>query len=294
MPRDPSVVVGFDGSGRARSALLWAAREAAQRGLPLKLVHATAYPAASAHDDRGPLGDGRVLEGGLRVAHTVLEEDRVSGVCVPGHPAGVLAAESSGAALLVVGQRSQDAPVSSAVGSTSLVLADRVRCPLVVARGANDGRRALLPVAVGVAPDRSSRAVLDFAASTARLRAVPLTIVSAWWLPPAAEWTRAAAGFESVAQWARALAARAAATARETERQVHACYPALETRTLVERRDPAGALVASSREAGLLVIGSGVEPCARSGEADRRRGLGRAGADVLGRAACPVVVVPDR
>lgn len=294
MKRDTSVVVGYDGSGRARSAVLWAAREAAQRGLALRLVRAIPYGSTSAGDDDGTHQEaGLVMEGGLRLASTLLDKHRVSGVCIPGHAAGVLAAESSRAALLVVGQRAQDGPVSSAVGSTSLVLADHVRCPLVVARGAIDARRAHLPVVVGVGADLTSRAALDFAAYTAQLRGVPLTIVSAWSLPPAREWARVAAGFDSAAQWVRAVAAAAAEAAHTTEGQVHELCPALATRTRVERLDPAAALVHSSRRAGLVVIGATMEPCARSQDIGAWRGLGRVGTTVLGRAGCPVVVVPD-
>lgn len=295
MYRDTAVVVGFDGSGRARNAVLWGAREAARRDLALRLVHAAPYPSALAPtgDDAGSQGDGGILDQGLRLARTLLPPDRVSGVCIPGHPAGVLAAESSRATLVVVGQRYQDAPVSSAVGSTSLVLANHVRCPLVVARGALDAHRAVLPVVVAVGPGLSSRAALDFAASTAQLRRVPLTIVSAWSLPPATEWPHASAGFDSVSQWVRAIATRAAEAARTTERQVHDSCPTLETRVSVERRDPTAALVHSSRRAGLLVIGCAAEPCARPRDMDPWRGVGTVGTAVLGRAACPVAVVPD-
>lgn len=298
MHRDTAVVVGFDGSGRARNAVLWGAREAARRDLALRLVHAVPYPSAHAPTTtaaaaEGSDGDCGFLDHGLQLAHTILGADRVSGVCVPGHPAGVLVAESSRATLMVVGQRYQDAPVSSAIGSTSMVLASHVRCPLVVARGALDPRRAVLPVVLAVGPGLSSRAALDFAASTALLRGVPLTIVSAWSLPPATEWPHASAGFDSVSQWVRATATRAAEAAHTTERQVHDSCPTLVTRVSVERRDPAAALVQCSRRAGLLVIGSVAEPCARSRDMDPWRGLGTVGTAVLGRAACPVAVVPD-
>ena len=277
------IVVGFDGSGRARTAVVWAAREAAQRGLPLKLVHAIAHPStrATAEVDE-PEDSGRVLARGLRVARTFLADDLVSGVCVPGHAAGVLAEESLRAALVVVGQRTQDGPVSSAVGSTSLVLADRARCPVVVARGATDAQRAMLPVVVSACGGTTSRVVLDFAAHTARLRGVPLSIVSAWSLPPGGEWSRAAGGFDSVADWVRARATSALQAAQATEQQVRESCPTVTTGMRVERRDPAEALVRSSRRAGLVVVGSA-----------RPAGLGRMGATVLGLAACPVAVVPE-
>src|SRR6476660_5045038 len=189
MPRSSPVVVGYDGSGRALSALKWAAREAGDRGLPLRVIRAIPYAAAQraapglAPPERTRQGD-QILDEGIRIASTLLDADQVRGESIPGHPAGALVDASDHAALVVVGQRSQDDPVSSAVGSTSLVLADRAPCPVAVARGALGPERSLLPVVVGVADDLGSRAALDFAARTAEIRDVPLLVVAAWSLPP--------------------------------------------------------------------------------------------------------------
>lgn len=305
MPRSSPVVVGYDGSGRALSALKWAAREAGDRGLPLRVVRAIPYAAVleaapglapghrTTHEDK-------VLDEGIRVANMLLDPDQVSGVSIPGHPAGVLADASAHAALVVVGQRAQDGPVSSAVGSTSLVLADRAPCPVAVARGALAPERSLLPVVVGVTEDEGSRAALDFAAETAELRDVPLTIVSAWSLPPTREWARSSPDFDTVAQVARHLKARAAAVAEASKIYVHRHHPAVATRTEVEPLDAATALEIASHRAGLLVVGAtggrGPGSGGRSGDAGRTRlpGRGQVAQAVLGRAACPVVVVPVR
>ena len=278
------VVVGYDGSGRARSALGWAAREAALRGLSLRLVQAVPYAAAPTRGgapdpETAVREESRVLGEGIRLASRWLDADRVSGVCIAGHPAGVLMAAAEHAALVVVGQRSQDAPVSSAIGSTSLVLAGQARCPVVVARGATGPERAELPVVVGVTGGASPRAALDFAAYTAQERSVPLTIVAAWSLPPAGEWRRAMHGFDTVAQWARELSARAAAAADESENHVRQLCPTLAVLTRVERLEAATALERASRRASLLVLGT--------------QGSGRVARVVLGRSGCPVVVVPE-
>lgn len=297
---DGCIVVGYDGSGRARSALMWAAREAADRGLSLRLVTAMPYGDVSAGGIESILGaaaagSNGVLGEGIRLARSVLVEDRVSGASVTGHPAGVLVEASEGATMVVVGQRAQDTLVSSAIGSTSLVLADRARCPVVVARGAAGPERAALPVVVGVTGDARSRAATDFAAYTAHIRRVPLTIVAAWSLPPAREWSRAPHAFETMAQLSRELSSQAAAAADAGEDHVRVHYPSLSIRTQVEQLDAATALERASQGAGLLVVGSG----ARSGE-DRSRssirsssGVGQVARVTLGRARCPVVVVPD-
>ena len=305
MPRSSPVVVGYDGSGRALSALKWAAREAGDRGLPLRVIRAIPYAAALeadsrlAPEQRTTNGD-QVLGEGIRIASLLLDADQVRGASIPGHPAGVLADAAAHAAMVVVGQRSQDAPVSSAVGSTSLVLADRAPCPVAVARGALGPERSLLPVVVGVTDDAGSRAALDFAAQTAELRDVPLTIVAAWLLPPTRDWGHGEAGSYTVAQLARDLNARAAAVADASRSYVHRHHPTVAMRTEVQHLDPVMALEIASHRAGLLVVGAragggggpgGLPSYAGGTEA---AGWGHVAQAVLGRAACPVVVVPVR
>jgi hypothetical protein len=202
---------------------------------------------------------------------------------------------AQGAALVVVGQRAQDDPVSSAIGSTSLVLADYARCPVVVARGATGPERAGLPVVVSATGDASSRAALDFAAYTAQARGVPLTIVAAWSLPPAREWSRPPQGFDTVAQWARDLCVRATAAASRSEDHVRQHYPSVATLTQVDHLDPGEALVRSSRRAGLVVVGFGSETAAGlpTEATAPTQGLAKGARAVLVRSACPVAVVPD-
>ena len=300
MQRTSSVVVGYDGSGRALSALKWAAREAACRDLTLRIIRAVPYPAAlpraaGSVPEHSDLLGNHVLDEGIQIASLVLNEGQVSGASITGHPAGVLAEAADQAAMVVVGQRSQDTPVSSAIGSTSLVLADHARCPVVIARGAAGPERAVLPVVVGVTGDASSQAALDFAAYTAQLRCVPLTIVAAWPLPPVREWSRPADGFDTVAQWARDVSSRAAAAASTSEDYVRQRYPTVATRTRVDQLDPALALVRMSRRAGLVVVGFGSETGTglRSEGSVAVQGLGRGAQAVLARTACPVAVVPD-
>ena len=291
-----AVVVGYDGTGRALSALTWAAREAAVRDLPLHVICVTPYAAVPARE-AGSAGEGstltadRALAEGIRIASALRGADWVSGTCSVGRPAGVLVEASDRAALLVVGPPSQDDPAASAFGSTSLVLADRARCPVVVARGATGPERSALPVVVGVDDEAGSRAALDFAAHSAQLRGVELTIVAPWSLPPTRKWSRATGGRGGVAQLARDLMRRAAALVETSEVQVHRHHPSVVTGGRAEWADAAIALDWASHQAGLLVVtgpsgGSGLD---EPGELQGRRDVARA---LLGRAACPVVVMP--
>ena len=298
MQRGSSVVIGYDGSGRALSALKWAAREAALRGLPLRVIQVLPYagrlPSAPGPGCEQPDSGGNpVLDEGIRLASTLVTGGQVSGSCITGHPAGVLAEAAEHAALVVVGQRSQDEPVSSGLGSTSMVLADHARCPVVVARGATGAERDGLPVVVSATGDASSHAALDFAAYTAHVRGVPLTIVAPWSLPPAREWSRPPRGLDTVAQWSRDLCARATAAASSCEDHVRRHYPSVATLTRVDQLDLGAALVRSSRRAGLVVVGFGSEVGLPTDGAPSMRGLGKGAQAVLARAACPVAVIPD-
>lgn len=298
--RNGSVVVGYDGSGRALAALKWAAREAACRGLPLRVIQVVPYAARLASGPE-PVGEhsesagNHVLDEGIRMASTLVTEGQVSGATVIGHPAGVLTEAADEASLVVVGQRSQDDPVSSALGSTSLVLADHARCPVVIARGATGPERGGLPVLVSVIGGASSQAALDFAAYTAQVRGVPLTVVAAWSLPPAREWSRPPHGFDTAAQWARDLRVRAEAAAGASEDWVRQRYPTVAVRTALDQLDPATALVRRSRRAGLVVVGFGSDTgtAVRPGARVAVQGLRKGAQAVLARAACPVAVVPD-
>lgn len=148
---------------------------------------------------------------------------------VGGRPRGA----SEHAALVVVGQRSREAPLYSVGGPTFLVLADQAGCLVVFARGAAGPERAGPPVVLGVPGDGSSRTAGDFAAYTAQIRSVPLTIWAASSVPPAREWSQGTHGFDTVAQWSRDPSARAAAAATATEDDVHRRHPAVVTWTRV-------------------------------------------------------------
>lgn len=300
MQRSTSVVIGYDGSGRALAALKWAAREAACRGLPLRVIQVVPYAGTLASlpgaggEHSGSVRD-LLLDEGIRIASTLVTDGQVSGARITGHPAGVLSEAAAGASLVVVGQRSQDDPVSSAVGSTSMVLADHARCPVVIVRGATGPERAVLPVVVSATGEASSQAALDFAAHTAQVRGVPLTIVAAWSLPPAREWSRPPHGFDTAGQWARDLCTRATAAASRSEDHVRHQYPTVATQTRVQHMEPEDALVRGSRRGGLVVVGFGCETGTGlfTEATASTRGLGKGAQAVLARAACPVVVVPD-
>jgi nucleotide-binding universal stress UspA family protein len=121
----PRVVVGVDGPGACAAELGVAFRAAAQRGLPLTVVHAALRDA------------GR--ECACRSVHRALEPWRERFADVPvqtrstrADVVSALVGESEGAALVVVGPRPQGAVRAALLGSGGPRVAESVRCPLVV------------------------------------------------------------------------------------------------------------------------------------------------------------------
>jgi nucleotide-binding universal stress UspA family protein len=135
------VVVGVDGSGGAAAALHVAAEEAAQRGLPLRIVCAW-EPGAGTYvgEAFAPTADGFVEaeHHAEEVLRTALERMAVGAaidteaLAVEGSPAKVLIEQARDAALLVVGSRGRGAAASLLLGSVSQKLSHHAPCPLVI------------------------------------------------------------------------------------------------------------------------------------------------------------------
>ena len=137
----PRVVVGIDGSPGAERALDFAAAEAAQRGLPLRVVCAW-EPRAGTYvgEAFAPTADGfveaehhadEVLRAALErlAAGAAIETEALA---IEGHPATVLIEQSQDAVLLVVGSRGHGTAASLLLGSVSQKLAHHAPCPLVI------------------------------------------------------------------------------------------------------------------------------------------------------------------
>ena len=145
--RTPAVVLGYDGSEHSRSALRFAAAEAARRGVPLDVVLAWEVTALS---PAGP--DGRFLpsqtewqEAGERVlARARAElgtapaqpELRLRQVGQP--PAAALLTAADGAELLVVGARGLGGFLGLLLGSVSDQVAGHAPCPVAVVRAGQE------------------------------------------------------------------------------------------------------------------------------------------------------------
>lgn len=289
-----AVVVGFDGSPAAMSAVEWAAAEASQRVASLRVLVAADYPGmptlprsgswtprllqASAEDH---------LEEALRVARKRLPDERVHGRVITGKAAGALVDASRTAALLVTGSRSLSAERSVILGSTSAITATLAHCPVVVVRGVADPDVSFTrPVCVGVTTSPRSGGALAFAAEAAARRGVPLNLTAAWTMPASEGWEYAPWQTESLAAFARTLRADSCRAVTDALTAIQDGYPGVEVAGEVSEMAPWAALEAQSRRAGLLVVGS------RGTGGFEGLPLGSVARAVLDHSMCPVAVVP--
>ncbi|SDP35480.1 Nucleotide-binding universal stress protein, UspA family [Actinopolyspora xinjiangensis] len=166
------ILVGADGSESARRAADWAVAEARRRGetasLGIVLVN----------DD--PAREEYARETTAEIEHRcreALPHLRVNSEVVEGHPVEGLARRSTRADLLVLGSRGHGPVADALLGSVSVGVARRTRCPLVVVRGEQDEPRE--KVVVGVDDSAASDAALEFGFASARERTAELLVMRA-------------------------------------------------------------------------------------------------------------------
>ncbi|GGY35435.1 universal stress protein [Streptomyces djakartensis] len=280
------VLAGVDGSGSGAAAAGWAAREAALRGVPLRLFHASpplpgATVPAAALDRLHQMGDWLLerLVTDLGDRHPDLE---VRVEQADEAPAAALLAAARDAGLLVIGMRGTGGFDGLAVGSVALRTAAAAPCPVVLVPhrcgGLPDGQ-----VVLGFDGRRPAGEVADFAFSAAEARGARLRVVQAWAFPA-----------ESVSARMPVVTEEDRATWEDQEvlllsdalRAWREKYPGVRVGTDVMLLHPAEALLNASRGAGLLVVGRRTDPRAAEGR------LGPVAHAVLHHARCPVAVVP--
>jgi nucleotide-binding universal stress UspA family protein len=284
------VVVGVDGSACSLHAVDLAAREAALRASPLRVVYAFLWPYFGV-----PLGPSAVgpREGGLlqeaeRIVDTAVTRARsaapdtqVTGATITGDPVPVLIEQSRTAALVVVGDRGLGGFTGLLVGSVAVQLAAYAACPVLVARGRTTPAGDVL---VGVDGSPANDPAIGFAFEEAALRGCALTAVHAWTGPvstgpgdmlplvydlPEVDDEEARVLAEALAGW-------------------HDKYPDVVVRRRLVRAPVRPTLIDATRHARLAVVGT------------RGRGgftglvLGSVSQALLHHADCPVAVVPHR
>ncbi|MFJ8233299.1 universal stress protein [Streptomyces sp. NPDC094448] len=287
-----TVSAGVDGSPESLAAAEWAAREAALRGLPLKLVSVwepvpmAARAAFLGEESRGHRG-GRIpveAAAGIRERHPGLE---VTADQSTGRPGEVLARLAEESALLVLGSRGLSGLGGFFVGSVGQAVLAETTSPVVFVRvpgdGSADGAKhpAEGPVVLGIDAHEPDDVLLRYAFEDAARRGAPLRVVHAWSLPP-----YFAYGLPQDPVLDAELAKQEAATLTEVLapwRAEHPGVPVTEAPTVGKTAD---VLVEAARGASLLVVGRRMRRAPFGGR------IGSVAHAVLHHSSAPVAVVP--
>lgn len=298
--REPRVIAGYDGSESARTAVTWAAREAASRGLGLTVVQVVDWPVSDSPPPAvrlmppaGTLLDDDTLRNQAeRQVAEVTDEARqtwpelvVGGVVEFGRAAETLVRMVGEEDLVVIGSSGRTALPRMLLGSTAAELVHTCQRPVVVVRNAKDPSDIAGQVAgrvvVGVDGSSTSERAIGFAFDFAARHGHELVAVYAWSnlpleaMEPMGVWDQDPA---EVGKEAEILLAESLAGFQER-------FPEVSVRREVLFDRPAHALVAQADGAALLVVGSHGRGAVRSVI------VGSVSHAVIYHAPCPVAVV---
>jgi nucleotide-binding universal stress UspA family protein len=281
------IVAATDGSEESLRAAEWAAREAALRDAPLRIVCAAALlprmiggHAMTGYDtvadsirEHRDLALAAAAERAAKAAPGLLiDTDQLDGA-----PAEAVTASGSGALMLVVGSRGMGAFAAMVLGSVSRYAAIHASCPVVVVREAAESGRKQVGIGIG---DLENTASLTFAFEEAALRKASLIAIHSWHLPES-DVSRAGSIFSEPAAYVAETE-----TAKRLEHLLdewRAKYPDVPVSQDLVHGHPGRALAGLSARADLVVLG---RRAAHHGPASVMHA-------VLSHAHGPVVTVPS-
>lgn len=286
------ILVGFDGSPAAQTALDWALRRAEATGCDVEVLFVAdtswdteAFTAAPLLHQKGEV----VLAGAAFHADTKAPHVTVTSKVLRGNPVSVLVAEADavGASLLVVGSYRKDLYERLTTSAVSLRVAAAATVPVAVIPDQPSSSRH--GVVVGVDGGPSSHRLARTARDEAERMGEPLRIVTAWTLPPLVQpdFTDGSDLYAALEERAGAVAAGIAAeletAAADPDAAADRGSVAIDTEVVLAA--PAAALISAAKDAALLVVGS-----------HGRHGLGRfllgsVSHDVILSAPCPMLVL---
>ncbi|MFD9078400.1 universal stress protein [Streptomyces erythrochromogenes] len=285
-PDTSSVVVGVDGSQSARSAALWAAREAVRRDRPLHIVY-------------GADTDGRALY----LSAEIIERVRVNGRELLDDTAKAVSAEYPGLNVttefsragavdslhragalhgtIVVGNRGLGGFNSLMLGSVGMDVAAAAMTPVIVVRG-TEGAEETGTILAAVR-DEHDLLYAKYAAREAELHKASLRLLHVWnVLESVGEVVTMLDGVDAIAGGHAEILRAVTGAIREE-------FPDLDVEADAEKSiSVAGVLVEASRHADLLVMGGRRVP----GPLGLAPNLGGATHSLLHHAHCPVLLIP--
>lgn len=290
------ITAGVDGSPESRAAVHWAAREAALRGLPLRLVHAWLWQPLDVPIVQDREAQARSAESLVREAKSEITgrypDVRVSAEVVPDTAVAALLDESERTSMLVLGSRGHGAIVGFIVGSYGQQVIASAACPVVAVRApAGEEDPATVPeprtgdeVVVGQhGSPEDCDAVLGFAFETAAAHGVGVRAVRAWSLPTLYTYSPGSMRLADEAGGLEPFERKALAEAVKPWRER---YPGVPVTEHVEIGSAGQVLMSATGRALLLVVGRRAR---RSPIGSR---IGSVAHASLHHAPCPVAVVP--
>ncbi|WP_439681253.1 universal stress protein [Embleya sp. MST-111070] len=282
------IIVGVEHTDAGRLAVVWAADEAARRGLPLHLIHALDWPAgADRHPETNPhhqTWSQRFRDAGLRalaeaavLASTRHAELVVDTALFDGEPTTVMRTQASHAAMIVLGSRKLCAATELlTTGGIAVPVTAHAPCPVVIVREPEHATADPLTVVVGVDGSSHSDAAVNYAFDEAAQRGA--TVVAIHVRQPGSGLMSASAMPEEITEGRIRLAETLAGRA-ET-------YPDVPVRREVAVGHPVRTLVQAAEHALCLVVGT------RGVGGFRGMLLGSVSQGLIHHARCPLVVVP--
>ncbi len=238
-----TILVGVDGSGPSRAALLWALARARSRSMVIALVHVLddeRHQIGTDHAELDADAGQALLDDALSVASELAPQLAVASHLRHGNPARQLASAATDHDLIVVGTHKTGYLQGRSLGAKSIAVASIAPCTVVVVPEETSSVRS--GVVVGVAPGEHAHDAVIVGAHEAATRGQDL------WLVHASPTRPDESAVENPVE-ERALLA--AAVDRAT-----ASVPGIVVRSRLSRRQPADALLDASRRCALLVLGS--------------------------------------
>lgn len=246
-PAHSPVVVAVDGSEGSRSALSWAAAEAARVGADLRLI---AIADERSLSPRFPVRLNRsharkVLDTLVASVPDTVPPEQLSTEVHEGDATTTLLEHLDHGRMLVVGKRGVGVIPRMLVGSTSLAVAGRSPVPVaVVPTGWRPDEHTSEPVVLGVDPSRAGKHLLHLAFRRAERLGVPLVAVHGW-EAPSALWTDTPAD-----EWER----EAHEQFQEVLEPWRLRFGGVELRTVVSSHHPAIAVLAEAEKGAQVVL----------------------------------------
>lgn len=252
----PEIIVGVDGSPASRAAVRWAAAQAVRQGAALAIAHAWDWRVVGA---KAPIAGGwadgarataeAVVAEAVADARSVAPELTVTGEALLGAAGPTLVAASTPANLVVLGSRGRGGFASLLLGSVGQQVATHAAGPVVVVRGRPDADG---PIVVGTDGSAEAHHAVGMAFAEAAARGTSVVAVRTY-IPFGAPYGTNLPPY--VEDRAQRRAAEAQALTDDLAAWIEK-YPDVKVETAVVEGHAAEALIAASKTAQLVVVGT--------------------------------------